>query len=109
LSIVNYFPIFVVVNIQSDGSEKYIKIILLSGLFQSKLYLPITEMEITKGYTDIWLKRSHLFPEIPYEWVWELKYVKNRQCKQKIIKLCVFCVMRNYKYKIIVTVIYTHV
>jgi hypothetical protein len=58
-------------------SEKYIKIILLSGLFQSKLYVPITEMEITKGYTDIWLKRSHQFPEIPYEWVWELKYVKK--------------------------------
>jgi hypothetical protein len=58
-------------------SEKYIKIILLSGLFQSKLYVPITEMEVTKGYTDIWLKRSHQFPEIPYEWVWELKYVKK--------------------------------
>ncbi|MDR3093747.1 MAG: PD-(D/E)XK nuclease domain-containing protein, partial [Bacteroidales bacterium] len=58
-------------------SEKYIKIILLNGLFQSKLYVPITEMEVTKGYTDIWLKRSHLFPEIPCEWVWELKYVKK--------------------------------
>ncbi|GHT64032.1 hypothetical protein AGMMS50239_21010 [Bacteroidia bacterium] len=59
-------------------SEKYIKIILLSGLLQSKLYLPITEMEISKGYMDIWLKRSHLFPEIPCEWVWELKYVKKQ-------------------------------
>jgi hypothetical protein len=60
-------------------SEKYIKIILLSGLCQSKLYVPITEMEVTKGYTDIWLKRSHLFPEIPCEWVWELKYVKKEE------------------------------
>jgi hypothetical protein len=58
-------------------SEKYVKIILLGGLLQSKLYLPITEMEVSKGYIDIWLKRSHLFPEIPYEWVWELKYVKK--------------------------------
>jgi hypothetical protein len=35
-------------------------------------------MEVTKGYTDIWLKRSHLFPEIPCEWVWELKYIKKQ-------------------------------
>jgi hypothetical protein len=58
-------------------SEKYIKIILLGSLLQSRLYLPITEMEVSKGYTDIWLKRSHLFPEIPCEWVWELKYIKK--------------------------------
>ncbi|WP_226995441.1 hypothetical protein, partial [Candidatus Symbiothrix dinenymphae] len=24
-----------------------------------------------------WLQRSHLFPEIPHEWVWEIKYVKK--------------------------------
>jgi hypothetical protein len=62
-------------------SEKYIKIILLSSLFQSKLYVPITEMEVTKGYTDIWLKRSHQFPEIPCEWVWELKYIKKEDAE----------------------------
>ncbi|GHT49376.1 hypothetical protein AGMMS49982_02750 [Bacteroidia bacterium] len=58
-------------------SEKYIKIILQGGLLQSKLYLPITELEVSTGYADIWLQRSHLFPDIPYEWVWELKYVKK--------------------------------
>ncbi|GHV11101.1 hypothetical protein FACS1894162_6220 [Bacteroidia bacterium] len=66
-------------------SEKYIKIILLGGLLQSKLYLPITEMEVSKGYTDIWLKRSHLFPEIPYEWVWELKYIKKEDATNEAL------------------------
>jgi hypothetical protein len=57
--------------------EKYIKIMLLNGLFQSKLYLTISELEVTKGYIDIYLQRSHLLPDIPYEWVWEIKYVKK--------------------------------
>jgi hypothetical protein len=57
--------------------EKYIKIILLYGLFQSKMYIAITEMEVSQGYTDIYMCRSHLKPDIPYEWVWEIKYVKK--------------------------------
>ncbi|GHV69553.1 hypothetical protein FACS1894199_18410 [Bacteroidia bacterium] len=57
--------------------EKYIKLLLLNGLFQSKLFVPITEMEVTHGYTDIYLKRNHLLPDIPCEWVWEVKYVKK--------------------------------
>jgi hypothetical protein len=65
--------------------EKYIKIILLGNLFQSNLYTPITEMEVSTGYTDIWLKRSHLFPEIPFEWVWELKYVKKEDAGNEVV------------------------
>ncbi|GHT53480.1 hypothetical protein AGMMS49982_16530 [Bacteroidia bacterium] len=61
--------------------EKYLKIILLNNLFQSLLYVPITEMEVSTGYTDIWLKRSPLLPEIPWEWVWEIKYVKKSNAK----------------------------
>jgi hypothetical protein len=57
--------------------EKYIKIILLYGLFQSEIYIAITEMEVSQGYTDIYMCRSHLKPDIPYEWVWEIKYVKK--------------------------------
>jgi hypothetical protein len=58
-------------------NEKYIKLMLLSGLFQSKLYVPVTEMEVTQGYTDIYLQRSHWLPDLPYEWVWELKYISK--------------------------------
>jgi hypothetical protein len=58
--------------------EKYIKIILLNNLFQSSLYVTITELEVEEGYVDIYMQRSHLLPDIPYEWVWEIKYVKKR-------------------------------
>jgi hypothetical protein len=57
--------------------EKYIKIILLNSLFQSNLYVTITELEVELGYVDIYMQRSHLLPDIPYEWVWEIKYVKK--------------------------------
>jgi hypothetical protein len=56
---------------------------LLNGLFQSKLYLSISELEVTQGYTDIYLRRSHLLPDIPYEWVWEIKYVKKSEVAGK--------------------------
>jgi hypothetical protein len=58
--------------------EKYIKIILLNSLFQSKLYVTITELEVSRGYTDIYMQRSHLLPDIPYEWVWEIKYIGKK-------------------------------
>ena len=56
--------------------EKYIKIILLTILFQSRYFLPISELENSEGYTDIYLKRGTLFPKLKYEWIWEIKYVK---------------------------------
>jgi hypothetical protein len=57
--------------------EKYIKLMLLSGLFRSHLYVPDSERETEQGYIDIFLQRSPLLPELPYEWVWELKYLKK--------------------------------
>jgi hypothetical protein len=57
--------------------EKYIKLMLLSGLFRSHLYVPTSEKEVEHGYIDIYLQRSPLLPEVPYEWVWELKYLKK--------------------------------
>ncbi|MDR2814459.1 MAG: ATP-binding protein [Prevotellaceae bacterium] len=56
--------------------EKYIKIMLLNGLFQSNLYIPISEKEVEGGYIDIFLQRSPLLPDVKYEWVWEVKYIK---------------------------------
>jgi hypothetical protein len=58
-------------------NEKYIKFMLLNGLFQSKLYVPTTEKEVENGYIDIYLQRSPLLPDVKYEWVWELKYIKK--------------------------------
>jgi hypothetical protein len=57
--------------------EKYVKIMLLNGLFQSKLYVPVSEREVEGGYVDIYLQRSPLLPDVKYEWVWEVKYIKK--------------------------------
>jgi hypothetical protein len=57
--------------------EKYIKIMLLNGLFQSNLYVPVTEMEVENGYVDIFLHRNPALPDIKYEWIWEVKYIKK--------------------------------
>ncbi|MDR2682856.1 MAG: PD-(D/E)XK nuclease domain-containing protein, partial [Dysgonamonadaceae bacterium] len=59
-------------------NEKYIKIILLTGLFRSRMFVTITELEVSHGYVDIYMQRSHLQPGIPYEWVWEIKYLKKK-------------------------------
>ena len=57
--------------------EKYIKILLLSYLFQSKIYVPMSEYETGAGYTDIFLQRNPQLPQVKYEWVLEIKYLKT--------------------------------
>jgi hypothetical protein len=57
--------------------EKYIKLMLLYGLYQSKLYFPVSEREVQDGYIDLYLERNPAMPNIKYEWVWELKYIKE--------------------------------
>ena len=64
--------------------EKYIKFMMLSRLMQSSLFSVISEPEFSTGYADIRIKRAANRPEIPYEWVWELKYVKVSDNKQII-------------------------
>jgi hypothetical protein len=63
--------------------EKYIKLTLLNGLYRSKLYEPSSEMEVEGGYIDIYLPRSPSMPEVPYQWVWELKYLKKGDTKKE--------------------------
>ena len=63
--------------------EKDIKFLLLPLFFESKYYLPISEIENSEGYTDIYLSRSHLHPGAISEWVWEIKYVMQRDAKKK--------------------------
>jgi hypothetical protein len=64
-------------------SEKNIKFLLLSILFQTNLYIPISEMENSKGYTDIYLQRRiNLYPKMLHDWIWEIKYVKQADAKK---------------------------
>jgi hypothetical protein len=65
--------------------EKDIKFLLLPLFFESRYYLPLSELENSEGYTDIYLSRSHLHPGSKSEWVWEIKYVMQRDAKKKSI------------------------
>ncbi|MCL2073676.1 MAG: ATP-binding protein [Marinilabiliaceae bacterium] len=67
-------------------TEKHIKLLLLSILWQSNYYIPISEQENSKGYTDIYLqRRSFLYPRIKIDWIWELKYIKESEVRKKSI------------------------
>ena len=57
--------------------EKYIKVMLLSTLFTSRLYLPVSESENINGYTDIYLQKHPSITDMKYEYVFEIKYVKT--------------------------------
>jgi hypothetical protein len=57
--------------------EKYIQILLLAYLFQSKIYIPMSEYESVPGFADIFLQRNPDLPQIRFEWIWEIKYLKS--------------------------------
>jgi hypothetical protein len=42
----------------------------------------MSEFEATPGYTDIYLQRNPLLPELKYEWILELKYCKADEEKE---------------------------
>ena len=56
--------------------EKYIQILLLSYLFQNRIYIPMSEYEAVPGFADIFLQRNPEFPQVKYEWLFEIKYLK---------------------------------
>jgi hypothetical protein len=57
--------------------EKYIKVILFSYIVNSMAYRPISERETENGYIDIYLEKDIRMPDVKYEWLIELKYVKK--------------------------------
>ena len=59
--------------------EKYIKVVLFSYLTTSNLYRPISEREVENGYIDIYLEKDIRMPEVNYEWIIELKYLKKSE------------------------------
>jgi hypothetical protein len=62
--------------------EKYVKALLLAYLFLSEIYIPMSEYETGSGYTDVYLQRNPHLPQIKYEWVLELKYLKTEDEKK---------------------------
>ncbi|MCK8824875.1 AAA family ATPase [Fuchsiella alkaliacetigena] len=62
--------------------EKYIKLIMLSYLFLSRVYYVKSEYEVEDGYIDIaLLERSGVKPE--YEAIIELKYLKKSEYQHR--------------------------
>ncbi|MCK4258006.1 MAG: AAA family ATPase [Halanaerobiales bacterium] len=57
--------------------EKYIKIILFSNLASGEVYKICSEREVEGGYIDLFLEKDSRYPDIEYEWLWELKYLKK--------------------------------
>jgi hypothetical protein len=76
--------------------EKYIKIMLLSCLFQSRVYIPSSETETDSGYIDIYLRRSPLLPEVKYEWIFEIKYLKTSEKNRDVHRLDAQKQLQNY-------------
>jgi hypothetical protein len=64
--------------------EKYIKILLLAYLFMSKMYIPMSEYETVPGRSDIYLQRNPLYPQVKYEWIFEIKYCKTSAKAEEI-------------------------
>jgi hypothetical protein len=91
----DYYPFFeyfstYIVNYLSNRDltktvEKDMKFLLLPIFFTSNYYFPISELENSEGYSDIYLKRSHLHPESVSEWVWEIKYIKQSDSENEDI------------------------
>ncbi|MCP5108911.1 MAG: AAA family ATPase, partial [bacterium] len=59
--------------------EKYIKVVLFSFLSLNPLYRLQSEPEVPGGFIDIYLERDSRFPDVEYEWLWELKYLKQKE------------------------------
>ena len=52
-------------------------------MWQSYYYIPISELENSQGYSDIYLqRRDFLYPRITIDWIWELKYIKEVDSKK---------------------------
>jgi Protein of unknown function (DUF1703)./Predicted AAA-ATPase. len=57
--------------------EKDIKFLLFPIFLSNDYYFPISELENSAGYTDIYLKRGNLHPGSLSEWIFEINYVKQ--------------------------------
>ena len=65
-------------------NEKYIKVVLFSFLSLHPLYRLQSEPEVKGGFIDIYLEKNIRFPDVTYEWLWELKYIKKEQSLEDV-------------------------
>jgi hypothetical protein len=62
--------------------EKHLKCILLCCLSFTNIYQVVSEREVEQGFADILLERNLLLPQMKYEWLLELKVVKEHDRPQ---------------------------
>ncbi len=65
--------------------EKHIKMIFLSFLSMNEIYIPYSELEMNKGYSDIVLVPDTRY-DVKNSQIWELKYIKDNEDPQEKIK-----------------------
>ncbi len=65
--------------------EKHIKMIFLSFLSMNDIYIPYSELEMNKGYSDIVLVPDTRY-NIKNSQIWELKYIKENEKPDEKIK-----------------------
>ena len=64
--------------------EKSIQTFLRAYLNISNYYITKTEKELNRGYADILLLPNlHSFPELPYSYIFEIKYLKSKESSKK--------------------------
>jgi len=69
------------------AGEKVIQGFLLAYLNLTDYFLPRTEMEMSKGFADIFLEPFWArFPDMGYGYVIELKYIKRGELTQDILE-----------------------
>jgi hypothetical protein len=64
--------------------EKSMQIRMLSYLFMRNIYVPMSDYEAGPGRADIFLQRNPIYPDVRYEWVFEIKYCKASAKKNEI-------------------------
>ena len=57
--------------------ERGVKLVLLSYLSLSPIFIPISEMELRQGFSDLFLGLDRRFPDAKFAWMIELKYLKS--------------------------------
>ena len=62
--------------------EKHIKAIIFALIGLTDFYVCHSEAEVEHGFLDLFLSRDPRYPELPYEWLLELKHLKEEDRAQ---------------------------
>jgi hypothetical protein len=66
--------------------ERGVKLVLLAYLSLSPIYIPVSEVEVRQGFTDLLLGLDGRYPDAKYGWLLELKYLKSKARPAEIEK-----------------------